>query len=325
MNEFPFRGRYFGMGGVFSGKKRLPKVFVDIESGQPTDAADTAIFNEFTTTVTDRAPSIFERFSNYRDGQALASAALTNPGVESRDRAWQVILPNVLLQMEVYVFAQDLSDQFIKLIDVFLQELMKGHLTVFEDKSALTKCFADCFDNILKFDEIKMTLPNLVNDLAYFRRNAVHYNEESQLDDQIAMSNSSTIFWGSPTPMLSRVIKDLSARYSPGKDMDEFEKMLALLGGVSDVCTSMLVHHRFVRDEMNKLLVRGIVGAVLIYDHLSPQGAFVKKKAKFHVKDGMEALVHFEPKQTMLINAIKYSSKHLNDPTSDPKLKALLG
>ena len=43
----------------------------------------------------------------------------------------------------------------------------------------------------------------------------------------------------------------------------------------------------------------------------------------FGIKDSMKLLVKFQPKQTSLINAIVYSSKHLKDDQSDPKIQRL--
>ena len=52
-------------------------------------------------------------------------------------------------------------------------------------------------------------------------------------------------------------------------------------------------------------------------------GAF--NGAKFQVKMALEFLCSYEPKQSGMINFIKYSSKHFDAPNTDPKIKGLLG
>ena len=316
------RAASFHMGGRFSTsrKRGLPDIYVDIESAEPKDEDERRLCESFVQNVKEPSADIFERFSQYEDGQALAAAALASPSEEARNTAWAKVLPNVQLQMEVYEFAQSLAEMFGNLLRAVIDKLDQGQTTVFEEMPALTKTLAECFDTILRLDEIKLSLPNIVNDLAYFRRNCIHYNQNNELDNVLAMSNETTIFWASPTPMLSCVIGKLTKEYPESNEA--FGKLLMILGGVSDVCTSMLTNHRFENEESNKLCLRCIVGAVLMYDYLSPTGAF-GTKTKFHVREAMEILVTFEPKQNALINAIKYSSKHLGDESADPKVKAL--
>ena len=310
------------MGGRFSTtRKRLPDIYVDIETAEPRSEEERRLCDSFRRTVKEPSSDIFDRFSRYEDGQALASAALSNPSEDARNAAWERIFPNVQLQMEVYTFATEIARNFRELLDAVIHQFQTGQTNVFEDMPALTKSIAECFDCMLRLDEIKLSLPNIVNDLAYFRRNCVHYNQNNDLDDLLAMSNGTTMFWGSPTPMLSHVITSLSNQYPQGSE--SLDSVLMILGAVSDVCTSMLKFHKYGTEEPNKLCLRCIVGAVLIYDWMSPVGAFSAKKRRFHVRDAMEVLVSFEPKQTALINAMKYSSKHLGDGSADPKIKAL--
>ena len=220
--------------------------------------------------------------------------------------------------MDVFNFAKTISEHFIFLIRAVMDS---GNSTdVFADMPGITKCFVDCFDIILTFDEIKLTLPKLINDLAFFRRNVQNYNEDGSLDDILDMSNSTTIFWASSTPMLSEAITAIQNTFPLGSP--EFNQVLTLFGSVSDVATSILKKHKFDNEKPNKLCLRCIVGAVLIIDNISPQGAFLPKSS-FHIKDAMDVLVNFQPKQTNLIDAIKYSSKHLKDPNSDPKIKQM--
>ncbi|OHS96506.1 Protein FAM49 like protein [Tritrichomonas foetus] len=308
------------MGGLFStlNKKSLPEIAIDLEKAP--SPAEEPIFNQFRSTVLEPSISIFEQFSKYKDGQEFAALALSNPSEETKGNAWDAILPNIYLQMEVFDFAKKVSDQFIKLINVVMTKTANNSFDVFSEMPAITKCFIDCFDIILRFDEIKLTLPKLLNDLAFFRRNVQNYNDESQFDDLLDKSNSSTIFWAASTPMLNDAITTLQTTYQANSP--DHEKLLVLIGSVSDIATMLLTRSQHTNPTQDMLCLRCIVGATLIYDHINSQGAFLTK-SNFHVKEAMEAVVNFSPKQNNLINAVKYSSKHLGDATSDPKIKQL--
>lgn len=304
------------MGGIFAlSRKSLPDIFIDLQNAAPKSAEEEEIYNDFVSSVYEPSASIFSRFSNYHDGQGLAAEALTNPTPELKEAAWDAIYQNVLLQMEVFQFAKTVTEKFESLIRMMLK-FSDGSCDIFANYPAITKCFADCFDIILKFDEIKLTLPKLINDLAFFRRSASAHSTDGQLDELIGNTNSSTLFWAASSPMLNDVVTSLQSKFTAGTE--ELTRLLSLLGGVSDVCTSIGTK---VDDEKAQILcLRCIVCATLIIDHLGPEGAF-SQKSLFHVREGMEFLINFNPQQSTLINAIKFSSKHLNDPESDPKVK----
>ncbi|OHT08086.1 Protein FAM49A [Tritrichomonas foetus] len=308
------------MGGRSSAVKRsLPDIYNDLEHSQPNDGAEREIFNEFRSSVIEPSASIFSRFQNYQDGQGLAAQALANPSLETKGAAWDAIYPNVVLQMEVFGFAKTVSEKFVSLIRTVLEITSTKKNDVFNTSPAILKCFVDCFDIILKFDEIKLTLPKLLNDLAFFRRNVAAYNDDSSLDDLIDRSNQSTIFWAAPTPMLNDAILSLQSAYSTPNDQ---KRLFGLLGNVADLCTTIGFKNKGKDQKPLLLCLRCIVGATLIIDNISPTGAFTKKPY-FNVKDAMKLLVQFTPKQTSLINAIIYSSKHLKDKQSDPKVQQL--
>ncbi|KAH0792331.1 DUF1394-domain-containing protein [Histomonas meleagridis] len=308
------------MGGLFSSSKRsLPELYVDIVNAEPKTESEKQLYTDFQNTIFNPAQEKFQRFSAYQDGQQLAAESLNNPSPETKEAAWQAIFPNIQLQMEMFKFAKTVSKKFAELLETVTNLAHDKTIDVFVDMPIAIKCFVNCFDIILTFDEIKLRLPKLLNDLAFFRRNAAPRNQ-GDLDEIINDSNTSTVFWAAPTPMLSDVISTLQANYSPTSEAHA--KILDVLGCVSDVCTNILKNHRFPDEQPNKLCLRCIVGATLIYDHLSPNGSFTTKQ-KFHVREAMELLVSFEPKQNQLINAIKYSSKNLDKDGVDPKIAAL--
>ena len=307
------------MGGRSSAVKRsLPDIYNDLEHSKPS-SEEAPIFNEFQASVIEPSSDILERFSNYKDGQDLAGRALANPSEETKGAAWDAIYPNVVLQMEVFDFGKTVSEKFLMLIRTVLDLTSSKKNDVFATSPAILKCFVDCFNIILEFDEIKLKLPKLLNDLAFFRRNVAQYNDDCSLDDLLDKSNMSTIFWAAPMPMLGDAIKSLSEAYHSPNDQ---KRLFTLLGNVADLCTTICMKNKGNDVKPSILCLRCIVGATLIIDNLSDRGAFTKK-SYFGIKDSMKLLVKFQPKQTSLINAIVYSSKHLKDDQSDPKIQRL--
>jgi hypothetical protein len=265
---------------------------------------------------------LLARFSAYKDAQGLVAAAITSPSEETRRAAWDAVLPNVQLQMDLWQFTQVLSTEFLKVIQIIIEKLRSGTgIDIFATIPALTKTVADAFDLILTMDEIKLGIPPLINDLAYFRRSAPSFNEDGRFDEMVEKSNETTIFWASPTPVLSAVIRAINKQFPPTSP--NFQLLLLFLGSVSDVGASILLYHRSEHERPNQLCLRCIVGGTLMFDQIFPMGAFARPP-RFHVLKAMELLVSYKPTQTALINGIKFGSKHLEEPVTDPRIRALV-
>ena len=69
--------------------------------------------------------------------------------------------------------------------------------------------------------------------------------------------------------------------------------------------------------------MRAMTAAFLIYDELNKNGAF-HSRADFAVIQALTVLVHSQPKQTTLVDTLKYSSKHLKDRDTIPEVRTLL-
>ena len=71
-------------------------------------------------------------------------------------QAWQAVLPAVEQLKEFYDFSQELEQCFPKLLTALCQDDPKTNL---EKRQALAKQFADVFDFVLRFDDLKMLNP----------------------------------------------------------------------------------------------------------------------------------------------------------------------
>jgi len=70
--------------------------------------------------------------------------------------------------------------------------------------------------------------------------------------------------------------------------------------------------------------LRGMTGSIVLVDHLDPLGAF-HKKSVINVKGAITKLKNFQEDATEgLINALRYTTVHLNDADTPPTIKLLL-
>lgn len=78
------------------------------------------------------------------------------------------------------------------------------------------------------------------------------------------------------------------------------------------------------REETHLLVLRVMVGLVILYDHVHPVGAFVRGS---HVDvKGCVRLLQAQPavKAEPLLNALRYTTKHLNEENTPKNIRNLL-
>lgn len=78
------------------------------------------------------------------------------------------------------------------------------------------------------------------------------------------------------------------------------------------------------REETHLLVLRVMVGLVILYDHVHPDGAFVRGS---HVDvKGCVKLLQAQPaiKAEPLLNALRYTTKHLNEEATPKNIRNLL-
>lgn len=78
------------------------------------------------------------------------------------------------------------------------------------------------------------------------------------------------------------------------------------------------------REETHLLVLRVMVGLVILYDHVHPVGAFVRG-SHIDVK-GCVRLLQAQPavKAEPLLNALRYTTKHLNEENTPKNIRNLL-
>lgn len=156
-----------------------------------------------------------------------------------------------------------------------------------DDHQALVKQLAKILDFVLKFDECKMTTPAVQNDFSYYRRSVQrHRSSNSKASFQpeqplsIDVANQMSLFFAHATPMLEALSGVTSKFVSESADASVAGNATDMLSVMAKVCQKMLdspeMRARLMFEETEPFILRVMVAAVILYDHVHPTGAFAK-------------------------------------------------
>uniref|UniRef100_A0A3B3T9A0 CYFIP related Rac1 interactor B n=1 Tax=Paramormyrops kingsleyae TaxID=1676925 RepID=A0A3B3T9A0_9TELE len=199
-----------------------------------------------------------------------------------------------------------------------------------EREQALAKQFAEILHFTLRFDELKMTNPAIQNDFSYYRRtlnrmriNNVPAEGENEVNNELA--NRMSLFYAEATPML-KTLSDATTKFV--SENLPIENTTDCLSTMASVCKIMLetpeYRSRFASEETASFCLRVMVGVIILYDFVHPVGAFAKG-SKIDMR-GCIKVLRDQPRNSVegLLNALRYTTKHLNDESTSKNIKAML-
>ncbi|XP_071432788.1 CYFIP-related Rac1 interactor B-like isoform X4 [Pithys albifrons albifrons] len=283
-----------------------PNFFLDFENAQPTEA-ETAVWNQVNA-VLEEAQTILAELQSYTGaGQEIREGQEGTSGASSPENALRSLLE--ALTSPPYAPTQHL-----------------------EREQALAKQFAEILHFTLSFDELKMTNPAIQNDFSYYRRtisrnriNNLQLDAESEVNNE--MANRMSLFYAEATPMLKTLSNATTKFVSENKTLP-IEDTTDCLSTMACVCRVMLetpeYRSRFTNTETLLFCMRVMVGVIILYDHVHPVGAFAKT-SKIDMKGCIKVLKDQPSTSTEgLLNALRYTTRHLNDDTTSKQIRALL-
>uniref|UniRef100_A0A3B3TA40 CYFIP related Rac1 interactor B n=1 Tax=Paramormyrops kingsleyae TaxID=1676925 RepID=A0A3B3TA40_9TELE len=201
-----------------------------------------------------------------------------------------------------------------------------------EREQALAKQFAEILHFTLRFDELKMTNPAIQNDFSYYRRtlnrmriNNVPAEGENEVNNELA--NRMSLFYAEATPML-KTLSDATTKFVSENKNLPIENTTDCLSTMASVCKIMLetpeYRSRFASEETASFCLRVMVGVIILYDFVHPVGAFAKG-SKIDMR-GCIKVLRDQPRNSVegLLNALRYTTKHLNDESTSKNIKAML-
>eukprot|EP01116_Phalansterium_solitarium_P003702 TRINITY_DN14527_c0_g1_i1.p1 TRINITY_DN14527_c0_g1~~TRINITY_DN14527_c0_g1_i1.p1 ORF type:complete len:314 (+),score=93.89 TRINITY_DN14527_c0_g1_i1:167-1108(+) len=271
----------------------------------------------------DRGPAILDRLFHYGGCDEYIRKAITSPSAETEDAAWNAVLPAVDQLQEFYEFSLELESSFPKLLVALCKDDPKASLA---NQQALAKQLADVFDFVLRFDDAKMVNPAIQNDFSYYRR-TLNRMKMSKKDMQIKirdeLANRMSLFFAYPTPMM-KVLSETTAKFLAADASVPRDNVTNALATISNVCHDMVSKRKFDKDNTNMFCLRAMVGSIILFDHLAPNGAFIKK-SPINIKGCIGVLKNYTTSPTDgLLNALRFTTITLNNPETPSSIKQLL-
>jgi len=314
-------------------------LFLDFENAQPSPSEEHLFEDVAQALATSR--EVTAQLQLYRGAAKEIRQAITDADPASQRVAWEAVSPLVAKLHRFWAFSSELADILVRILEALCSPSAPP-CTHLEAQQALVKQLAEILEFTLKFDELKMTTPAIQNDFSYYRRSMMRSrmdpsyiqpgdtqdadSEETQLLDH-QTANKMSLFYAYPTPML-RVVSDATSRFVQEHKEIPLQQTTETLGTMAKVCQRMLdspdLVARFRREETHLFILRVMVALVILYDHVHPCGAFAKASA-VDVK-GCVRLLLGQPATASegLLNALRYSTKHLNDDSTPKHIRTLL-
>ncbi|XP_072296542.1 CYFIP-related Rac1 interactor B-like [Eucyclogobius newberryi] len=304
--------------------------FLDFENAQPSETERPTW--EKVKLVLEEGQVVLEELQMYKGAGEEIRQAIQRPTVERlQQKAWAVVGPLVAKLLSFYEFSQKLESSLHLLLDV-LACAEAPPTQQLEQKQALAQQFAHILHFTLRFDELKMTTPAIQNDFSYYRRTISRMKinkltEESQNEVNNELANRMSLFYACSTPML-KTLSDATNKFVSENPDVPLENTTDCLSTMASVCKVMLetpdYRSRFSSEETVLFCLRVMVGVIILFDHVHPNGAFVKT-SNIDIKGCIRLLKEQSPNSVEgLLNALRYTTKHLNDETTPKHIRNML-
>jgi len=285
--------------------------------------------------VLDRSKSILEELEAYSGAGDHIRQAISKPNDEAlQAAAWDAVCPLVKKLKTFYDYSSEVETALPELLTSLC---MESPLEALEKYQALAKQCAETLSFVIKFDDLKMSRPEIQNDFSYYRRTLSRLKMQDPSSDDNAVVNNEeanrmSLFYAYPTPMLRTVSESTTKFVTENKEIP-LENTTDCLAMISTVCRVMVesnnYYDRFTsKQETIRFCQRVMVAAVILYDHVHHLGAF-KKGSAIDIKMTIKALkMHNESGDgesfcTSMMNALRYTTKHLNDEDTPKQIKQL--
>lgn len=304
-------------------------IFLDFENAQPTPE-EQEIFAQVKE-VLDQAESILADLRGYQGAGEQIRLAISSPSnEEAQTQAWEAVVPLVGKLKVFYNYSSEVERRLPILLEQLCTEDPLGSL---EKKQALSKQMADVIHFVLKFDDLKMTNPAIQNDFSYYRRTLSRMKmHDPGSDSGVVVNNEEanrmSLFYASPTPML-KCISDATSKFVAEHKEIPLENTTDCLGAMATICRIMIetpeYSSRFHNKDTILFCQRVMVGCIILYDHVHLLGAFSKKNPAIDMRATIKALkMHDNQHLEGLMNALRYTTKHLNDEDTPKQVKSML-
>uniref|UniRef100_A0A4W5KW41 Family with sequence similarity 49 member A, like n=1 Tax=Hucho hucho TaxID=62062 RepID=A0A4W5KW41_9TELE len=233
--------------------------------------------------------------------------------------AWNAVCPLVAKLKRFYEFSLRLENALRSLLEA-LTSPPYAPMQHLEREQALAKQFAEILHFTLSFDELKWN-----PDVVQTHLSLLQLEAENEVNNE--MANRMSLFYAEATPMLKTLSNATTKFVSENKTLP-IEDTTDCLSTMACVCRVMLetpeYRCRFTNTDTMLFCMRVMVGVIILYDHVHPVGAFAKT-SKIDMKGCIKVLKE-QPSNSVegLLNALRYTTRHLNDDSTSKQIRALL-
>eukprot|EP00727_Mastigamoeba_balamuthi_P002464 m51a1_g12214 hypothetical protein (318) ;mRNA; f:16330-17967 len=307
-----------------SGSRNVEEIFLDFENAKPSET-EMELWQQIHD-VLQQGPQLLQKLFEYKGCEAMIRKAITTPSQETEDAAWSAVLPAVDQLQEFYEFSLLIEQNFPKLLVALCKADTKSSLS---NQQALAKQLGDVFDFVLRFDEAKMQNPSIQNDFSYYRRTLSRMKlarRDTNIKIRDELANRMSLFFAYPTPMM-KALSETTVKFLANSARDAAvtrDNVTSTLSQMANICHWMVANHKFPNNETNLFCLRTMTGAIILYDHVSEAGAFYKK-SPINIKGCVQVLKGYtQGSVDGLLNALRFTTPHLNDPDTPGNIKQLL-
>jgi len=293
--------------------KSAEDVFIDFQNVEPTDA-ELKIYNQVDD-VLGKGQDMLQEIENYTSATAEVKNAIEQNNREAEEKAFVALLSRVESIALFHQFTQEV-EQVVPPLLRSLAEPTEEKKQSLADQQALAKQLALIFDLALQFDWVRLNRPHLSNDFAYYRRLLPKFARHEKVTVKEEDANRMALFTSQHIPMMTSISKATSSAIQQNQHITDALAVMAVS------CMKMVKSRKFENAAVNLLCMRAMTGAIILYDHVDPLGAF-HKNSPIPVKQCVQLLLSDFPDQKPLLNAMQFSSLHFNDSSTPNSLRDL--
>jgi hypothetical protein len=257
---------------------------------------------------------VMHTLEEYKGCQELARKAMSTPTLQNETEAFEGLLVAVDSISQFFNYSKALENNIPDLLNTLARGADSENKQSFQDQQALAKQLGDVFNFALKFDQTRMLRPFLSNDFSYYRRLLPKFNKHPAIKVKDDDASGMALFTAEHIPMTSCLAK------AAGNALEKNSHVTNALALMANSCLAMIKSKKFSKPETNLFCARSMTGAIVLFDHVDPLGAF-HKRCPIALKQAILTLKREFPKEQGLINALHFSTKHFRD--ADTSIQAL--
>ncbi|PVV00336.1 hypothetical protein BB560_005288 [Smittium megazygosporum] len=210
--------------GQTSLSSQFPKAALSLECEIDYDTTDE--LSQKLIACLERSEDCLSKLKNYTGSSNYIRTAITTPTPENEELAWKSLSPMITLLRDCFVLSHDIES----LIPGTLEVLLSDDDDDSDLRMNVAILFAKLIDYSFEFDNTKMGLSDIQNDLSFYRRilprvkNSLKDENNDLLSSEV--TNQMSLFYAYHNPMIKTFVDKVNNKN------DFLEQLLILAAGV---------------------------------------------------------------------------------------------